>query len=246
MTAMGTFGCLVHTGAQSREARLWSAAFRKARFVLYLTWQWCAFLSGARPPGPPIRSHYWQFACVVRRSGLSPVTVISSAGANYTRRLHNAFKCHLWLNARRMKRAVRCRAVLSNHLFLSLPLPLCVCVCVRVRVQVREMRPQFHAGHAAQQTPADAQRVQTHQREQRINRGGLTDWPAAKIMIKCHGHLSKTKDFLRETLNHARKTKSSNKISEMLRDIDPGTGWGWGTLFINELVNEDVFRRAEK
>ncbi len=101
----------------------------------------------------------------------------------------------------------------------------CVCVCV----QVRAVRAQLHAGHSAQQTPADAQRVQTHQREQRINRGGLTDWPAGiKIMIKCHGHLSKTKDFLGETLNHTQKTKSSNKISEMLRDIDPGTDRGRG------------------
>lgn len=63
-------------------------------------------------------------------------------------------------------------------------------------------------------------------------------------MIKCHGHLSKTKDFLRETLNHAQKTKSSNKISEMLRVIDPGTDRGGagagpsglGRLFIHELV----------
>lgn len=43
-------------------------------------------------------------------------------------------------------------------------------------VQVREVRQELHAGHPAQQTPADAQRVQTHQRrEQRINRGGLAD-----------------------------------------------------------------------
>lgn len=41
-------------------------------------------------------------------------------------------------------------------------------------------------------------------------------------MIKCHGHLSKTKDFLRTTFNQAQKTKSSNKISKMLRDIDLG------------------------
>lgn len=41
-------------------------------------------------------------------------------------------------------------------------------------------------------------------------------------MIKCHGHLSKTKDFLRATFNQSQKTKSSNKISKMLRDIDPG------------------------
>lgn len=41
-------------------------------------------------------------------------------------------------------------------------------------------------------------------------------------MIKCHGHLSKTKDFLGATFNQSQKTKSSNKISKMLRDIDPG------------------------
>lgn len=40
-------------------------------------------------------------------------------------------------------------------------------------------------------------------------------------MIKCHGHLSKTKDFLWATLNQSQKTKSSNKISKMLEDIDP-------------------------
>lgn len=41
-------------------------------------------------------------------------------------------------------------------------------------------------------------------------------------MIKCHGHLSKTKDFLWATFNQSQKTKTSNKISKMLRDIDPG------------------------
>lgn len=41
-------------------------------------------------------------------------------------------------------------------------------------------------------------------------------------MIKCHGHLSKTKDFLWATFNQSQKTKSSNKINKMLRDIDPG------------------------
>lgn len=41
-------------------------------------------------------------------------------------------------------------------------------------------------------------------------------------MIKCHGHLSKTKDFLRATFNQSQKTKSSNKISKMLGEIDPG------------------------
>lgn len=45
-------------------------------------------------------------------------------------------------------------------------------------------------------------------------------------MIKCHGHLSKTKDFLWETLNQPQKTKSSNKISKMLRDIDLDTDKG--------------------
>lgn len=45
-------------------------------------------------------------------------------------------------------------------------------------------------------------------------------------MIKCHGHLSKTKDFLWETLYQPQKTKSSNKISKMLRDIDPNTDKG--------------------
>lgn len=41
-------------------------------------------------------------------------------------------------------------------------------------------------------------------------------------MIKCHGHLSKTKDFLWATFNQSQKTKSSNKMSKMLRYIDPG------------------------
>ena len=41
-------------------------------------------------------------------------------------------------------------------------------------------------------------------------------------MIKFHWHLSKTKDVLEATFNQSQKTKSSNKISKMLRDIDPG------------------------
>lgn len=55
-------------------------------------------------------------------------------------------------------------------------------------------------------------------------------------MIKCHGHLSKTKDFLGETLNQPQKTKSSNKISKMLRDIDPDTDKGLVVAWGGELL----------